>query len=113
MPTLKLAKDMLSLLHSDKRITKILNESNDYLAHHAKIREQIVDCNWIFRSLFNLMPETLETFWSGHIFLVASIHRQDVLNLGRQQLQRRGRQYSFPREPVAVTKVLGFRFLGK
>lgn len=68
MPRQKLTKDMLSLLHSDKLIAKTLNESNEYLASHPEIREKIEECNWIFRWLFNLIPETLDNFWSGHVF---------------------------------------------
>lgn len=71
MPKQTNYKNMLSLLHSDKLILQILNETNEYLQQHPEIRKRIEEDNWIFRSLFQLLPETLETFWSGHIFPIA------------------------------------------
>lgn len=67
----KLSKDSLHLLHSDKLIMDILNASNKYLEEHVEIREKIEEYNWIFRSLFELIPETVENFWSGHVFPIA------------------------------------------
>jgi hypothetical protein len=71
MPKKTAHKNMLSLLHSDKLILQILNETNEYLQQHPETGERIEEDNWIFRSLFQLLPETLETFWSGHIFPIA------------------------------------------
>lgn len=66
----KSIKDQLHLLHSDKLMMDILNASNEYLEQHAEIREKIEESYWIFRSLFELIPETVENFWSGHVFPV-------------------------------------------
>jgi len=66
----KVAKNTLHLLHSDKLIMEILNASNRYLEQHAEVREKIEEYDWIFRSLFELIPETVENFWSGHVFPV-------------------------------------------
>ncbi len=64
-------KDSLHLLHSDKLIDGILNASNKYLEDNHEVKNKIEEYNWILRSLFDLLPETIENFWSGHVFPVA------------------------------------------
>ncbi|MBI5005164.1 MAG: hypothetical protein HZC03_00975 [Candidatus Lloydbacteria bacterium] len=64
----KLAKDTLLLLHSDKRIFSILDETNAYLEQNLDVKEQIQGCDWVFRSLSELAPLTPEKVFSGHIF---------------------------------------------
>jgi len=59
------------LLHSDKLLSQILDETNEYLREHPETKKKIEEINWTFRSLLGLLPETLETFWSGHIFPIA------------------------------------------
>lgn len=68
MANKKMTKDQLHLLHSDRLVMEILNASNEYLEQHTNIREKIEECDWAFRSLFELIPETVENFWSGHVF---------------------------------------------
>jgi hypothetical protein len=70
MPKKKQSKDSLFLLHSDKLIMEILNGSNEFIEQNKEIKEKIEEYNWIFRSLFELIPETVENFWSGHVFPV-------------------------------------------
>jgi hypothetical protein len=65
MPHNKFAKDALFLLHSDQKLQEILNASNEYLEQHSNVREKINDCTWVLRSLCDLMPETVENFWSA------------------------------------------------
>ena len=71
MPKKNLAKDTLGLLHSDKRVMEILNESNKYLEQHTEIKEKLEHYNWVLRSLSELAPQTPDNFWSGHIFPIA------------------------------------------
>lgn len=66
-----LSRETLFLLHSDKLILQILNETNEYLQKHPETKKKVEEINWTFRSLLGLLPETLETFWSGHIFPIA------------------------------------------
>ena len=68
MPKKKKTTNTLHLLHSDKLIMEILNASNEYLEQHMEVREKIEECDWVFRSLFELIPATVENFWSGNIF---------------------------------------------
>ncbi len=71
MTRTKSSKDTLNLLHSDKLVMVILNASNKYLEENSEIKNKIDKYNWILRSLFDLLPETIENFWSGHVFPVA------------------------------------------
>lgn len=50
---------------------EILDESNEFLEQNKEIKEKVEEYNWILRSLFDLLPETIENFWSGHVFPVA------------------------------------------
>jgi hypothetical protein len=66
-----MAKKMpiLSLLHSDERVLSILNQTNEVLeTHKSDIADRISDSVWILRSLYDLLPETTESIWSGHVF---------------------------------------------
>lgn len=65
----KMPKDILSLLHSDERVLSILNQTNEFLeTRKSDIADRINDSVWIVRSLHDLLPETTENIWSGHIF---------------------------------------------
>lgn len=65
----KLQKNPVHLLNSDENILKILELSNEYLeTHKAGIADKIEENIWIHRSLTDLVPQTVEKFWSGHIF---------------------------------------------
>ena len=67
----KKSKDTLGLLHSDKLVENILNTSNKYIEDNSEVKSKVDEYNWIFRSLFDLLPETIENFWSGHVFPIA------------------------------------------
>ena len=47
---------------------EILNASNEYLEECREVKGRIEDSNWVLNSLFELIPETVENLWSGHIF---------------------------------------------
>ena len=64
----KSAKDTLLLLHSDKRILTILDDTNAYLEQNLKLKEQIQEYDWAFRSLSELAPLSPEKIFSGHVF---------------------------------------------
>lgn len=67
----KKSKDTLGLLHSDKLVGNILNTTNKYFEDNSEIKNKVDEYNWILRSLFDLLPETIENFWSGHVFPIA------------------------------------------
>lgn len=63
------SKNSIHLLNSDENILKILDLSNDYLQKHKETIANKIEKNvWVHRSLTDLVPETIENFWSGHIF---------------------------------------------
>lgn len=63
-------EDPFHLLHGDKNILEILDNSNEYFKQNVEITKEIQDSIWICRSLFELIPHTVENFWSGHVFPV-------------------------------------------
>jgi len=64
----KKSKDTLGLLHFDKLIENILNISNKYFEDNPEIKNKIDEYNWTLHSLFDLLLETIENFWSSHVF---------------------------------------------
>lgn len=64
----KLTKNSIHLSNSDERILQVLKESNEYLESKNEISSKIEEIVWIFRYLEDLMPQTVEKFWSGHMF---------------------------------------------
>lgn len=68
MKRFKQRKNIITLLNSDENILKILQKSNEYLEINKELAEKIKENVWISRSLIDLVPETIEKFWSGHIF---------------------------------------------
>jgi len=68
MPKKQSFNTNLPILHSDKLVMEILGESNKFLDINTETTQRINKCYWVFHSLFELIPETVENFWSGHIF---------------------------------------------
>jgi hypothetical protein len=58
----------IHLLNSDENILKVLEQSNTFLKSRNDLSSTIEEILWIFRALEDLIPQTLENFWSGHIF---------------------------------------------
>jgi hypothetical protein len=67
MPKKKTANTFL-LLNSEENILSVLEQSNEYLTNNKQLSEKISEFIWIYRSLTDLVPETVEKFGSGHIF---------------------------------------------
>ncbi|MFY9299634.1 MAG: hypothetical protein WAO91_00385 [Candidatus Nitrosotenuis sp.] len=64
----KAVKYSITIINSDEKIRSALNESNQYLMSNNELSFRIDRTLWIFRSLEDLLPQTLEKFWSGHMF---------------------------------------------
>jgi len=58
----------IHLINSDENILKVLEQSNTFLKSRNDLSSTIEEILWIFRALEDLIPQTLENFWSGHIF---------------------------------------------
>ena len=56
------------MINSDENILQVLEQSNEYLELHPEISSQIKEILDIFRSLEDLIPQTLENIMSGHMF---------------------------------------------
>ncbi len=64
----KVSTNPMHLSNSDERILQVLEESNEYLESKNEISSKIKEIVWIFRYLEDLMPQTVEKVWSGHMF---------------------------------------------
>ncbi|MBD3359357.1 MAG: hypothetical protein GF365_01450 [Candidatus Buchananbacteria bacterium] len=53
---------------SEDYYLKVLDDTNKFLNKNQVIAKEIHDYLWGFRILLDLVPETIENFWSGHIF---------------------------------------------
>lgn len=62
------AKDTLQLLHSDKRIFAILDDTNAFLDQNPEVKDQIQEYIWALRSLSELAPLTPDKIFSGYVF---------------------------------------------
>ena len=56
------------MVNSDKLLLQILDESNRYLELKTEISSKIGQAALIFRFMEELLPQTVEKFWSGHMF---------------------------------------------
>lgn len=64
-----MAKNVIFLgVNPDENIIKVLKKSNKYFECHNVLVSRINDMLWIFSSLEDLMPQTVEKFGSGHMF---------------------------------------------
>lgn len=62
--------------NSDKNILKVLEESNEYLDSHDALTSKIDECLWVLRDLEDLLPQTPETLWSGHMFPIVETNTE-------------------------------------
>lgn len=59
----------IHLLNSDEKVLDILDQTNKYLTDQKDDGAQDINEHlWAYRSLIDLVPETVEQFWSGHTF---------------------------------------------
>lgn len=56
------------MANSDENILQVLEQSNEYLELHHEISSRLKEILDIFRSLEDLIPQTLENVMSGHMF---------------------------------------------
>ena len=60
-------KNLPRLLNSDEIILQVLKESNNYFESKNEISSKVNRIIWILRSMEDLLPQTVESFWSGHM----------------------------------------------
>ncbi len=58
----------IHLINSDENILQVFEKSKEYLKSNNNLSCTIEEILWIFRALEDLLPQTLENMWSGHMF---------------------------------------------
>lgn len=48
--------------------TVVANATKEFIKLNPKFKEQMDEYSWAYHSIANLIPQTLENFWSGHYF---------------------------------------------
>ncbi|MGI0007127.1 MAG: hypothetical protein ACREAR_03930 [Nitrosotalea sp.] len=61
-------KESIHLINSDEKILEVLEQSNQYLESNDKLSHKIEEILWFFRALEDLIPQTVENVFSGHMF---------------------------------------------
>jgi len=61
-------KGHLTIVNGAEYFIGVLEATEEYFEKNEEFTEEINEYFWRFRSLFDLLPQTLEKFWSGHVF---------------------------------------------
>ena len=64
----KAGKNTIPSINSDEKILSVLKETNEYLESNPEILSKIKETLSIFNHLEDLLPQTIEKVWSGHMF---------------------------------------------
>lgn len=68
MDSNKISKNPIHLINSDEYILKVLEQSNEYFESNNESSSRVEEDLWIFRSLEDLPPVTLESLFLGYRF---------------------------------------------
>ena len=60
--------DWFGLIYSPKRSNIVLDETNVFFKNNPKIKEKYYVLSMAYQSIWKIIPQTVENFWSGHIF---------------------------------------------
>lgn len=55
-------------IYSPDRSIDVYNKTKEFISHNPDIGDKIEELSWIYYSLHNVIPTTMESFWSGHNF---------------------------------------------
>ena len=55
-------------IYEPEKSIEVYNKTKEYLDNNPEINEKIQDLSWVYHSLHNVIPTTMESFWSGHNF---------------------------------------------
>jgi len=58
----------LLIINDHKKIEEVYNKSEEYLEIHRDLRSEIATYLWAYHEIGDLIPQTVESFWSGHFF---------------------------------------------
>jgi len=58
----------LLIINDHKKIDEVYKKSEEYLKNHDRLRDKIATHLWAYNEAGVLVPQTVESFWSGHFF---------------------------------------------
>ncbi|HGE71728.1 TPA: hypothetical protein ENX78_12880 [Candidatus Poribacteria bacterium] len=58
----------LFLINDHKKVEEVYNRSQEYLEIHRNLKDAIATHLWAYHEIGDLIPETVDRFWSGHFF---------------------------------------------
>lgn len=59
---------MFPFIYKPEKSLEVHKKTLAYLEENEDVKEKIQDLSWVYHSLHNIIPVTLESFWSGHNF---------------------------------------------
>jgi len=57
-----------SFTYKPDRSIEVYNKAKEFLDQSPEVSRKIEELSWIYHSLHNVIPTTMESFWSGHNF---------------------------------------------
>ena len=61
-------KRPLLIINDHDKIEEVYKRSEKYLKNHDELQDEIATYLWAYYQVSDLVPQTVESFWSGHIF---------------------------------------------
>lgn len=58
----------LIIINDHKKVEEVYNKSEEYLEIHGDLREEVATHLWAYHEIGDLVPQTVENFWTGHFF---------------------------------------------
>ena len=59
---------LLIVINDHKKVEEVYNKSEEYLNIHEDLRDEIATHLWAYHEIGDLIPQTIESLWSGHFF---------------------------------------------
>ncbi|MBN2186575.1 MAG: hypothetical protein JW732_03890 [Dehalococcoidia bacterium] len=56
------------IINDHDKIEEVYKRSEEYLKNHNVLQEEIATYLWAYHQVGDLVPQTIESFWSGHFF---------------------------------------------
>jgi len=61
-------KRPLLIINDHEKIEEVYKRSEEYLKNHNDLQDEIATYLWAYYNVMDLVPQTVESFWSGHFF---------------------------------------------
>lgn len=58
----------LLIINDHKKVEEVYNKYEEYFEIHSNLRDEIATYLWAYHEIGDLIPQTVEDFWSGHFF---------------------------------------------